>query len=209
MGRSRSDETEESKAARQHAFAAVFDEYRDRIRRYIHGMTRDPAEVDDLVQETFLRVHRKLETVRDPAALPAWLYRIATHVCYDRFRQASYRAGTKPLEAADQDAAQTPVEDTDAPPLNLQVEQAEMSTCVQEFIEQLSDDDRMVILLHDVHGLTNPEVARAVDCSLAAVKTRLHRARQRLKQALSGGCDFTRDERGVFVCDRKPSPPQP
>ena len=62
---------------------------------------------------------------------------------------------------------------------------------------------RTVILLHDLHGMTNPEIAQALDCSLAAVKVRLHRARLRLKEALASGCAFSHDERGVFVCERK------
>ena len=184
--------------------AEIFEEYRDRMHHYIRRQVRDASEADDLVQETFLRAHRQLHAVKDPAALPAWLYRVATNVCYDRFRQASYRHARQGTSIeADNDGAEVPQEDADAPRLDLALEQSEMSTCVQEYIEQLSDDYRMVILLHDVHGMTNPEMAGALGCSLATVKIRLHRARAKLKEALSSACDFSVDERGVFVCDRK------
>lgn len=184
--------------------AGIFEEYRDRIHRYIRRQVRDASEADDLVQETFLRAHRQLHTVTDPAALPAWLYRVATNACYDRFRKASYkRAMERTSVDAAGNAAETEQEDVNAPRLDLLIEQTEMSTCVQEYIEQLSDDYRMVILLHDLHGMTNPQMAEALGCSLATVKIRLHRARAKLKQALSTGCDFSVDERGVFVCDRK------
>ena len=83
------------------------------------------------------------------------------------------------------------------------IDQADMGHCVREFIERLSDSYRTVIFLHDLHGMTNPEIAQALDCSLATVKIRLHRARTRLKEALAKGCDFSYDERGVFVCRRK------
>jgi RNA polymerase sigma-70 factor (ECF subfamily) len=193
--------------------AAVFDQYRERLHRYILRLVRDAAEADDLLQETFLRAHRQLHTVTNLAALPAWLYRVATNACYDRFRQASYRHAAQGLSIeADTDEAKAPQEDADAPRLDLALEQSEMSTCVQEYIEQLSDDYRMVILLHDVHGMTNPEMAGALGCSLATVKIRLHRARAKFKEALSSACDFSVDERGVFVCDRKgrcrESPPE-
>jgi RNA polymerase sigma-70 factor (ECF subfamily) len=184
--------------------AAVFERYRDRIRRYIGGLVRDSAEADDLLQETFVRVHRKLDSLGDPATLTTWLYRIATNVCYDRFRQPAHRRTAQaPSDSTSGESGEPPADDPDAPSLSLVIEQAEMSTCVREYIEQLSDDYRMVILLHDLHGMSNPEIARALDCSLATVKIRLHRARQKLKAALSTACDFTCDERGVFVCDRK------
>lgn len=184
--------------------AAVFEQYRGRIYHYILGLTHDPAEADDLLQETFLRVHRKLESLKDPANLSVWLYRIATHLCYDRFRQASRRGVTQPFDTRSDDDETVPAEDADTPSLLQVIERSEMSACIREFIEQLPDDYRTVILLHDLHGMTNPEIAQALGCSLATVKIRLHRARQKLKASLTAGCDFCCDERGVFVCDRKP-----
>lgn len=197
-------EPTESDGARDLDSAGIFEEYRDRIHRYIRRQVRDASEADDLVQETFLRAHRQLQTVTDPAALPAWLYRVATNVCYDRFRQASYRRAMQGTSIeVNENGAETAQEDVDAPRLDLVIEQSEMSTCVQGYIEQLPDDYRMVILLHDLHGMTNPQMAQALGCTLATVKIRLHRARAKLKQALSAACDFSVDERGVFVCDRK------
>lgn len=184
--------------------AGVFEQYRDRIHRYIRRQVRDSAEAEDLVQETFLRAHRELHSVTNRDALPTWLYRVATNVCYDRFRQASYRREVRgrSIETGE-DEEEARHEDVDEPSLNLAIEQTEMSICVQEYIEKLSDDHRMVILLHDLHRMTNPQIAQALGCSLATVKIRLHRARAKLKAALSAACDFSVDERGVFVCDRK------
>ncbi len=190
--------------------AAVFEQYRDRIYRYILRLVRDPAEADDLTQETFLRVYRQLETLQDPAALTTWLYRIATHVCYDRFRQSSYRFPPQSLDDAATDDAEpleAQLDNADAPRLDQVIEQREMRVCVQEFLEQLPDDYRMTILLHDLHGLTNPEIARMLGCSLATVKIRLHRARRRFKAACQAGCDLSSNESGMFVCERKPPDP--
>ncbi len=60
---------------------ALFTAYHDRIRRYVAGLVRDPAEAEDLTQETFLRAHCQQETLRDPKAARGWLDRIATYVC--------------------------------------------------------------------------------------------------------------------------------
>jgi RNA polymerase sigma-70 factor (ECF subfamily) len=186
--------------------------YRDPIYRYVLTMVRDAAEAEDLTQETFLRAHAKLSTLDDSARLSPWLYRIATNVCYDRFRQASYQNRPKSLDAAadgDTDASRTEALADPAPRLDKVMEQEEMSTCVQQYLVGLSDSYRAVILLHDVKGLTNPEIADMLGASLSTIKIRLHRAREKLRAALSEGCLFTIDERGVFVCEPKRPKPKP
>jgi RNA polymerase sigma-70 factor (ECF subfamily) len=187
-------------------FAQELTTYRDPIYRYVLSMTRDAAEAEDLTQETFLRAHAKLSTLDDPAKLSSWLYRIATNLCYDRFRQASYRNRPQSLDATtkgDTEGGRTETVADPAPRLDKVMEQKEMSTCVQQYLVGLSDSYRAVILLHDVEGLTNPEIAEMLGATLATVKIRLHRAREKLRAALSEGCLFTFDERGVFVCEPK------
>jgi len=184
---------------------AVFAQYKDRIHRYILRLVRDASEADDLAQETFLRLHRKLDTLEDPATLSTWLYRIATNLCYDRFRQPSYRRSVQLSDVTPgDDDGEVALEDRDTLSLDQVIDRADMGQCVREFIERLSDSYRTVILLHDLHGMTNPEIAEVLECSLATVKIRLHRARLRLKEALAKGCNFSHDERGALVCERKP-----
>jgi len=180
--------------------------HRDAIYRYVLGIVRDPPVAEDLTQETLLRAHRKLSTLDDPSRLVPWLYRIATNICRDRFRQASYRQRPGSLDsdgASDQSPAHA-IADT-APRLDKVMEQKEMSACVQDYLAGLSDPYRAVVLLHDAEGLTNPEIAEMLGMSLATVKIRLHRARAKLRDALDRACSFSSDERGVVVCDPKPS----
>lgn len=175
---------------------------RDAIYRYILRIVRNPAEAEDLTQETLLRAYGKLATLQDPARLTPWLYRIATNVTYDRFRQASYRHRPQSLSADAEGSDGQAAEDVadPEPRLDKVMEQQEMSSCVQDYIEALPQSYRAVILLHDVQGLTNPEIAEMLGLSLATVKIRLHRARNRLRAALGEGCSFSTDERGVNVC---------
>src|SRR6266508_6084216 len=175
--------------------------YRPRIYRYILSMVHDPVEADDLTQEAFLQAHRKLGSLRDPDALTSWLYRIATHVCYDRFRKWSRQPILEPLDANGSTAASPAGGGTDAARLDRLIERSEMSACVSGFLEELSDEYRQVILLHDLEGLTNPEIAEMLGASVDAVKIRLHRARRKLHVALAASCDFSHDEQGVFVCE--------
>ena len=175
----------------------LFEDHYQRIYRYALSLMHDPAEADDVAQETFLRAYQRLDSLRDPAALTTWLYRIATHVGLDRIRQRTRRA---PMEA-EVDPADADEADPAAPSLQQIVEQSEMGECVQRYLESLSDSYRAVILLHDLHGLSGPEIAATLGLSLANVKIRLHRARRKLQAQLEAGCAFSHDERDVLVCE--------
>jgi RNA polymerase sigma-70 factor (ECF subfamily) len=180
--------------------------HREAIHRYIRGIVRDAAVAEDLTQETLLRAHQKLATLEDPARLASWLYRIATNICYDRFRQSPPRDRMRSL---DEEAANDPERDrsptlTDAGPrLDKVLEQQEMSACVQRYLADLPDPYRAVILLHDEAGMTNPEIAEMLGASLATVKIRVHRAREELRATLRKACSFSADDRGVLVCEPK------
>ena len=170
-----------------------------RIFRYIMSMVHDTAEAEDLTQETFLRAYRRRDSLRDEGAQTAWLYRIATHVCLDRLRQYARR---NPMES-ETDLDQVDVAEPDTPSLQQTIERDEMSACVQRYLNGLPDSYRAVMLLHDMHELTAPEIAQLLGESLANVKIRLHRARRKLKTALEAGCAFSYDERSVLTCESK------
>jgi RNA polymerase sigma-70 factor, ECF subfamily len=76
-----------------------------------------------------------------------------------------------------------------------------MSACVQGFVGELNDGYRAVLLLHDVFGLSTPEIAAALADTPGAVKIRLHRARTALRSSLNAACSFSHDQRGTLVCD--------
>ncbi len=178
---------------------AFFEAHHDQIYRYLQSMVRDPAEAEDLAQESFLRAFRERESLREPGAALGWLYRIATHAALDRLRQRARRAALE----ADTELDQLEVPELDRPTLQQTVEQEEMSDCVQRYVDRLSDSYRAVILLHDTQELTDPEIAELLGESLATVKIRLHRARRQLKSLLAGGCAFSHDERSVLTCESK------
>jgi RNA polymerase sigma-70 factor, ECF subfamily len=179
----------------------LFAAYHDKIRRYVLGMVHDPVEAEDLTQDVFLQVHRKLDSVRDPDAIVSWLYRIATHACYDRFRSSSHRPRTEPLEVDPAEGAGGLGDIADQLSLGRALEQTEMSACVRRYIDGLSTEYQQVIFLHDVEGLSNPKIAEMLSASLDTVKIRLHRARRKLQVALSEHCDLSLDEQGVLVCE--------
>jgi RNA polymerase sigma-70 factor (ECF subfamily) len=176
---------------------ALFASCHQRIYRYVLRLVRNPAEAEDLTQETFLRACRAQESLRDPEAVRGWLYRIATHVCVDRVRQRQPQVS---LDGEPESVARA----TAATPSGLEiVERRETSRCVQRCLEFLSDNDRAVLLLYEAHSLTAPEIAGLLGLNLATVKMRLHRARARLQRVMECGCAISKDERGLPVCQPK------
>ncbi|HEY5961361.1 MAG TPA: sigma-70 family RNA polymerase sigma factor [Polyangiaceae bacterium] len=179
--------------------ASLIEAHREPVLRYLTRMLKDAATAEDVVQEVWIRALRNLDSLRDEKACGAWLYRIATHAALDCLR------GRKRQVAIAQDAAVDEVAGDDEPlsPLAGLLERAEMSACVQRYIQQLPDDYRAVLFLTELEGLSGPEVAETLGITLATAKIRLHRARQELKTALGDGCCFNHDERGVLVCEPK------
>jgi RNA polymerase sigma-70 factor (ECF subfamily) len=164
-------------------------------------MVRNQGDAEDLLQEILLRAHRGFGTLRSGEAVTTWLFRIATHACVDHFRQ---RARLPVIDAdADPDVLEEPGDGCIG--LQATIERREMSACVQRFLDALPDDYRSVMMLIELEGLSGPEASDLLGVPLTTVKMRLHRARGMLQEALKAGCSFGCDERGVMVCEPKPS----
>ncbi len=174
----------------------LIDRYHDRLKRFVLVTVRDTWAAEDIVQETFLRAHRKRHTLRSADKLAPWLYQIAYRLCLDYFRA---RARRPEDDTADPVAFKTP----QAPSPEHMLERHQMSACVQRQILKLTHAYRSVIWLFDVLDFSLKETATILDISEANVKVRLHRARRKLKAILETHCAFERDGRNVFVC--KPS----
>ena len=177
----------------------LFEAYHDGIYRYLLHMVKNPAQAQDLTQDTFLLAHRSLESLRDPDAVRGWLYRIATRACVDRLRRRRLHV---PLEA-DEDANQSESATSKLPSAEEIVGRKETSACVQRCLDFLPDSYRAVILLYEAQSLTVPEIARLLGVSASTVKIRLHRARRKLQQVMTKGCCVSQDRNGVPVCQPK------
>jgi RNA polymerase sigma-70 factor (ECF subfamily) len=188
-------------------FKEIYAEFQPKILHYLSRLA-GPAEAEDLTQEVFVKVSRGLEGFKGESKFSTWLYRVATNTALDRLRSSSFRSSSEytPLEdgAGVQDrniwTGQTKTS-TDQ-----EVVRKEMSECVREYVEDLPPDYKAVILLSDLGGFKNREIADILEVSLDSVKIRLHRARASLKKRLGDGCDFYRNEQNLLVCDRKPAP---
>ena len=167
---------------------------------------RDPAEAEDVTQEVFDKVNRNLDGFRGQSKLSTWIYRIATNTAIDKLRSASFKQSAS--QAALGEAAGTKARNTWTGQAQTSIDQKvirkEMSECVREYIDRLPPDYSTILILSEIEGFKNKEVADILQISLENAKVRLHRARARLKKELDNGCDFYHNEEGALACDRKP-----
>lgn len=172
----------------------IYDQYYQKVRRFIRHTVRNDWVADDLVQETFIRVNNNLKNLRDPAKLQAWIFSIAHHICLDYFRQqgkspsASHGSPTEEIASAA------------APTVQKQLEQGQMRSCVFGLVGRLPETLRSALILSDVNEFSQKEIAEILEISLENVKIRLHRARKKLKALLEEHCVFEVDERNVLTC---------
>ena len=184
-------------------FKSLHDQFRPRVLRYVTRLVGE-AEAEDVTQSVMLKVNEGLSGFRGDSSVSTWIYRIATNVAMDKLRQKAIQPLTDAGYEFDEDdlppAAQSPSVETAAI-------REEMSACIGEFVARLPENYKTVMILSELEGFTNGEIAAILGLTLDTVKIRLHRAREKLRKDLEAGCTFYRDERAEFACDRKPAAP--
>ncbi len=175
-------------------FEDIHETYRPKIYRYLSRLV-GTQEADDLTQEVFIKVNRNLEGFRGDSNLSTWLYRIATNVAIDKLRSASYQRAMReglPSNSAENDEAEFAEQDPWTGEKKLLVEQdlvrMEMNRCIRDFIERLPEIYRTVLVLGDLEGFANKEIAEILGISLGTVKIRIYRAREKLRKELEQHC---------------------
>jgi RNA polymerase sigma-70 factor (ECF subfamily) len=160
-------------------------------------------EAEDITQEAFEKISGGLKSFREQSSLSTWIYRIATNTALDRMRSPSFKQTFEDLSDDPED--NNIWTSHKKAPVDQQLIRKEMSDCIREHIDKLNHDYRTVILLSEIEGFKNREIARILEVSLDTVKIRLHRARTTLKKILDEACDFYHNEQNTLACDRKPA----
>jgi RNA polymerase sigma-70 factor (ECF subfamily) len=141
------------------------------------------ADADDVLQDALLAIATHLDEYQARSSFTSWAFAIARSACSHRRRGLKNRPSL-PLDLADETVDASPRPDDRA-------EQAQLAQIVGRALEALPEDQREVLLLRDVEGLTTPEAASALGLSVEALKSRLHRARRALHEALGPGLNPT------------------
>lgn len=183
-------------------FDAIYQSYFSRIHAYLVRLV-GPCDAEDAAQDVFNKASRKLDTLRDPAKVATWLYRIATHTAIDKTRSLSFRLRDETPDRGETVRDGNVWTGKQKAPLDQRVIKAEMRSCIQEFIGRIPDDYRAVLILKDYENRTDGEIAEITGTTLSTAKIRYHRAKQMLKKELESGCEFFYDDENQLQCDRK------
>ena len=155
-------------------------------------------DAEDLAQEVFIRAAKAYDGFRHEAKIETWLYRIATHVAVDRLRGTALRRETmlgEELGEVAEDGREA------GSTLEEKTLRRAANECIRNVIYGLPENYRTPLILSELEGFTNREIAEILEVSLDTVKIRLHRAKDKLKKALLDACQFSRDERNELTCD--------
>ena len=189
-------------------FSDVYNEFHDKLNHYLERIVGS-NDAEDLTQEVFLKINRGLKDFKGNSSLSTWIYRIATNAALDKVRSRSYRQSKDTVmleEISPEPENCSCIAEEKSLSAEREAIRNEMNACIQEFIDRLPTDYRIVIRLSEIKDLKNQQIADVLDISLDAVKIRLHRARARLKAEFEAGCNFYHDEDGKLACDRKKKP---
>jgi len=172
----------------------VWTELHSNIRGFVARRVRQAADVDDIVQQVFLRVHQALPTLRDADRLHAWIYQTTRRTIVDHYRAPAQRREVPAGTAVD--VLPEEQQDDFAPDDGEDSALQELSGCLKPLIGKLADADQEALRLIEFDGLTQVEAARRLGLSVSGMKSRVQRARLHLRSALDDCCRIALDRRG-------------
>jgi RNA polymerase sigma-70 factor (ECF subfamily) len=171
---------ERAKLGDAQAFQALYDKHKRRVYSLCLRMTANTAEAEDLTQEAFLQLYRKIGTFRGESAFSTWLHRLSVNVVLMQLRRKSLPVVS--LEETTQGEEDTPKKDFGAEDLALagSIDRLQL----QRAVDDLPPGYRTIFVLHDVEGYEHNEIATIVGCSIGNSKSQLHKARMKLRDLL-------------------------
>ncbi|HWJ49064.1 MAG TPA: sigma-70 family RNA polymerase sigma factor [Candidatus Udaeobacter sp.] len=174
---------EKAKLGDAQAFQALYEKHKRRVYSLCLRMTSNTAEAEDLTQEAFLQLYRKIATFRGESAFSTWLHRLSVNVVLMHLRKKSL-----PLVSLEETTQGTGGED-DTPKKDFGAEDMALAGSIdrlqlQKAVEDLPPGYRTIFLLHDVEGYEHNEIAEIVGCSIGNSKSQLHKARMKLRDLL-------------------------
>lgn len=158
--------------------------YLDQLYSAALRYTRNPADADDLVQETYAKAYDKFHQFRPGTNLKAWLYRILTNSYINRYRKQQRRPAEVSADADPEFSLYDRIQDTIEAPAEQQVLDGLTDGEVRQAMSDLPDQYRMAVYLADVEGFSYAEIAEIMGTPIGTVMSRLHRGRSRLQKAL-------------------------
>ncbi|MEM7323431.1 MAG: sigma-70 family RNA polymerase sigma factor [Actinomycetota bacterium] len=167
----------------------LWREFGSSLRQFVARRVNNPADVDEIVQDIFLRLHTKIDEIDEPTG---WIYRVARNSIIDHYRSATRRREV-PSDITSAVELLPPLPDVAADDSDVW---QEFLGCVEPLLSGLNDTDRQAVALVDMQGRTQAGVAAELGLSVSGMKSRVQRARQKMLGALEECCEIELDVGG-------------
>lgn len=167
-----------------------WQEHKIRLRHYIAKQVKNDADVNDILQEVYIKAHTQQHKLKSQDSIGAWLYRIAHNTIMDHFRQQ------KPWDEL-ADTLEAPVED------EAELKHQELAECLTPLIKELPEKYSVPLQMAELEGMSQKEVAETLGLSLPGAKSRIQRGRDKLQDRFTACCDIEVGAGGVTDFYRK------
>jgi RNA polymerase sigma-70 factor (ECF subfamily) len=178
------------------AYGLLVEKYQRKLARLLSRFIRDPAEVEDVTQEAFIKAYRALPAFRGDSAFYTWLYRIGINTAKNYLMAMGRRAPTSTeVEAEEAEGFEEGEQLRDINTPESVLLSNEIAETVNSTIEQLPEELRTAIQMREIEGMSYEDIAKAMDCPIGTVRSRIFRAREAIAEQLRPLLDTAKDKR--------------
>ena len=178
------------------AFGLLVEKYQRKLARLLSRFIRDPAEVEDVTQEAFIKAYRALPAFRGDSAFYTWLYRIGINTAKNYLMAMGRRAPTSTeVEAGDAEGFEQGEQLRDINTPESVLLSNEIAETVNSTIQQLPEELRNAIQMREIEGMSYEDIAKAMDCPIGTVRSRIFRAREAIAEQLRPLLETRKDKR--------------
>jgi len=178
------------------AFSLLVEKYQRKLARLLSRFIRDPAEVEDVTQEAFIKAYRALPAFRGDSAFYTWLYRIGINTAKNYLMALGRRAPTSTeVEAEDAEGYEEGEQLRDINTPESLLLSKEIAETVTATIEKLPEELRKAIQMREIEGMSYEDIAQAMDCPIGTVRSRIFRAREAIAEQLRPLLGTSKDKR--------------
>jgi RNA polymerase sigma-70 factor, ECF subfamily len=167
------------------SFETIYTDFHSKLYNFIAGRVSDPDAAEDILQDVYLKIHAKMGGLRETDRLESWIYQITRNAIVDHYRR------TRPQDELSESLAPPLDEEPDAT--------TQLASSVQGMLNCLPDKYREALELTELQGLSQVELAARLSITVSGAKSRVQRAREKLKEAFLDCCHFEFDKLGKIM----------
>lgn len=169
----------------------IWNRYHQDLQQFIISKVKDTSIADDILQDTFIKIHTKISTLQDETKLKSWIFSIARNSVFDFFRISGDTLSYEDFEEIEKETEEN-------------LDNHSVADCLRGIITNLPKKYRQPLFLYDIKGMKQTEIAEQLHLPLPTVKSQIQRARKHIAQGFKDCCGFVENEKGYLIGEIKP-----